>query len=452
MEQHSSLPPNAATAPASIGAPAPALQANSEATSDDSKGSWFSKLGPGLITGAADDDPSGIATYSQAGAQFGFSLLWMTALTYPLMVGIQEASACIGRISGRGLASNIRRHYPPWLLFSIVSLLLIANTVNIAADVAAMGDAAHLIIGGKPQLLALGFGLLSMLLQVFIPYTRYVHVLKWLTLALLAYFAIAMFVHIPWLEVAKNTVVPHIQWKKEYLTTMVALFGTTISPYLFFWQAAQEVEDLRADPKAEPLKSAPSQVRPHMRRIKMDTAVGMGFSNLVAWFIILTTAVTLNAHGIKDIESSAQAASALRPIAGDFAFALFSIGIIGTGLLAIPVLAGSAAYAMAGAFNWRNSLELQPSAARKFYAIIVAATLGGALIGFMPIDPIKALYWSAVVNGVIAVPIMIVMMLMTTREGVMGNVKMSKRVRIMGWSCTVVMAVAALAMFATMVS
>jgi NRAMP (natural resistance-associated macrophage protein)-like metal ion transporter len=452
MEQHSSLPPRTAAAPASSGDSAPASHAGSEATSDDIKGSWLSKLGPGLITGAADDDPSGIATYSQAGAQFGFSLLWMTALTYPLMVGIQEASACIGRTSGRGLASNIRRHYPPWLLFSIVSLLLIANTVNIAADVAAMGDAAHLIIGGKPQLLALGFGLLSMLLQVFIPYTRYVHVLKWLTLALLAYFAIAMFVHVPWLEVAKNSVVPHIQWTKEYLTTMVALFGTTISPYLFFWQAAQEVEELRADPDAEPLKKAPAQVRPQMRRIKMDTAVGMGFSNLVAWSIILTTAVTLNAHGIKDIESSAQAASALRPIAGDFAFALFSIGIIGTGLLAIPVLAGSAAYAMAGAFNWRNSLELQPSAARKFYAIIVAATLGGALIGFMPIDPIKALYWSAVVNGVIAVPIMIVMMLMTTREGVMGNVKMSRRVRVMGWSCTVVMGIAALAMFATMVS
>jgi NRAMP (natural resistance-associated macrophage protein)-like metal ion transporter len=417
------------------------------ATAEDS---WLSKLGPGLITGAADDDPSGIATYSQAGAQFGFSLLWMPLLTYPLMVGIQEISARIGRISGRGLASNIRRHYPPWLLYTMVGMLLFANTINIAADMAAMGDALHLIAGGKPQLFALGFGVLSMLLQVFIPYTRYVSILKWLTLALLAYFATALAVKVPWLQVVKSTFTPHIQWKSGYLTTMVALFGTTISPYLFFWQASQEVEELRADPQAEPLKKAPRQIRRQLRRIKLDTAIGMGFSNLVAWFIILTTAVTLHAHGIVDIQSSAQAASALRPIAGDLAFALFSLGIIGTGLLAIPVLAGSAAYAMAGAFNWRNSLELEPSAARKFYGIIVAATLGGALIGFLPLDPIKALYWSAVVNGVIAVPVMTVMMLLTTHKGVMGNVKMTRRVRLLGWACTLVMATAAVAMFATM--
>jgi NRAMP (natural resistance-associated macrophage protein)-like metal ion transporter len=417
------------------------------ATAEDS---WLSKLGPGLITGAADDDPSGIATYSQAGAQFGFSLLWTPLLTYPLMVGIQEISARIGRISGRGLASNIRRHYPPWLLYTMVGMLLFANTINIAADMAAMGDALHLIAGGKPQLFALGFGVLSMLLQVFIPYTRYVSILKWLTLALLAYFATALAVKVPWLQVVKSTFTPHIQWKSGYLTTMVALFGTTISPYLFFWQASQEVEELRADPQAEPLKKAPRQIRRQLRRIKLDTAIGMGFSNLVAWFIILTTAVTLHAHGIVDIQSSAQAASALRPIAGDLAFALFSLGIIGTGLLAIPVLAGSAAYAMAGAFNWRNSLELEPSAARKFYGIIVAATLGGALIGFLPLDPIKALYWSAVVNGVIAVPVMAVMMLLTTHKGVMGNVKMTRRVRLLGWACTLVMATAAVAMFATM--
>jgi NRAMP (natural resistance-associated macrophage protein)-like metal ion transporter len=412
--------------------------------------SWLSKLGPGLITGAADDDPSGIATYSQAGAQFGLGLLWMTCLTYPLMVGIQEVSARIGRISGRGLASNIRRNYPPWLLYTMVGLLLIANTVNIAADMAAMGDALRLIVGGKPQLYALGFGVVSVLLQVFIPYTRYVSFLKWLTLALLAYFATALAVKVPWPHVAKYTFVPHLQWKTEYLTTMVALFGTTISPYLFFWQAAQEVEELKADPDAEPLKKAPEQIRPQLHRIKVDTAIGMGFSNLVAWAIMLTTAVTLNAHGILDIQSSAQAASALRPIAGDLAFFLFSMGIIGTGLLAIPVLAGSAAYAMAGAFNWRDSLELQPSAARKFYGIIVAATLGGALVGFLPLDPIKALYWSAVVNGVIAVPIMVVMMLLTTHKGVMGDVKLTKRVRVLGWTCTAVMAAAALAMFATM--
>jgi NRAMP (natural resistance-associated macrophage protein)-like metal ion transporter len=311
--------------------------------------SWLDKLGPGLVTGAADDDPSGIATYSQAGAQFGFGMLWLGLFTYPLMVGIQETSARIGRVSGRGLASNIRRCFPAWLLYAMVGLLLFANTINIAADLAAMGDALHLVAGGRPHWHALAFGLLSVALQVFIPYQRYARLLKWLTLALLAYAATVMVIEVPWRDVAKSTFVPHITWNKEYLTTMVAVFGTTISPYLFFWQASQEVEELQADPEAKPLRRAPRQVQPQLRRIKLDTAIGMGFSNLVAWSIILTTAVTLHAHGIFQVESSAQAAAALRPIAGELAFALFGLGIIGTGLLAIPVLAGSAAYAMSGA-------------------------------------------------------------------------------------------------------
>ncbi|WP_028104693.1 NRAMP family divalent metal transporter [Pseudoduganella violaceinigra] len=414
--------------------------------------SWLDKLGPGLIAGAADDDPSGIATYSQAGAQFGFGMLWFGLFTYPLMVGIQETSARIGRISGRGLAANMRRCFPAWLLYSLVSLLLAANTINIAADLAAMGDALHLVAGGRAHWHALGFGLLSVLLQVFVPYRRYARLLKWMTLALLAYAATVLVIDVPWRAVAAHTVVPHIEWKKEYLTTLVAVFGTTISPYLFFWQAAQEVEELRADPDAQPLRRAPRQVRPQLRRIKLDTAIGMAFSNIVAWSIMLTTAVTLHAHGIFQVGSSAQAAAALRPIAGDLAFALFALGIVGTGLLAIPVLAGSAAYAMAGAFNWRSSLELEPLAARKFYAIIAAATLAGIGICFLPLDPMRALYWSAVINGVAAVPVMVVTMLLSTRPGVMGNVTLSRRLRLLGWSCTLVMALAVLAMFASMVS
>ena len=411
---------------------------------------WLGKLGPGLITGAADDDPSGIATYSQAGAQFGFGMLWTVCLTYPLMLGIQVISARIGRVSGHGLATNIRRHYPRPLLYAIVGLLLLANVINIAADVAAMGDALTLIIGGPTHLYALGFGLLSLLLQVFIPYQKYVRILKWLTLGLLAYVATVLTVHIPWGEVAVRTVWPRLAWSAAAVTMIVAVFGTTISPYLFFWQASQEVEDLQADASAQALRRTPELAPRQFQRIKLDTAIGMGFSNLVAFFIMLTTAVTLGAQGITHIDTSAQAASALRPIAGDFAFALFSLGIIGTGLLAIPVLAGSAAYAMAGAFHWKSSLELAPRAAKKFYAIIISATLIGVALCFTPLDPIQALYWSAVINGVISVPIMALMMVMAARPAIMGSLTISRRLRWLGWLCTGVMAVAVLAMFATM--
>jgi len=414
------------------------------------KGSWLSKLGPGLITGAADDDPSGIASYSQAGAQFGLGMLWTLIFTYPLMVGIQLVSARIGRVTGHGLATNLRRHYPPWLLYGIVSLLLIANTINIAADVAAMGEAARLVVGGHAHFYAIGFGLLSVLLQVFIPYSRYVSVLKWLTLALLAYVGTVFVVHISWSSFLSRAVLPPVfPWKSEYITTMVAVFGTTISPYLFFWQASQEVEELNSKPGGQALRIAPQLARADFARIKIDTYIGMGFSNLVAFFIMLTTAVTLNANGITDIQTSSQAAMALRPIAGDFAFALFTMGIVGTGMLAVPVLAGSAAYAMAGAFKWKNSLEYTVSVAPQFYAIIVVATAVGTLLIFTPIDPIKALYWSAVINGVISVPIMVVMMLMAARTDVMGRLVVTSRLRRLGWLSTAVMAAAVVAMFVT---
>ncbi|MFC5473817.1 NRAMP family divalent metal transporter [Paraherbaspirillum soli] len=415
-----------------------------------SEASWIRELGPGLITGAADDDPSGIATYSQAGAQFGFSMLWTMFLTYPLMVGIQAISAHIGRVSGHGLATNIRRHYPAWLLYCIVGLLLVANTINIAADVAAMGEALTLLTGGPPHLFALGFGIVSLLLQLFVPYNRYVRILKWLTLALLAYVGVVFVVQVPWPQVLTKTLLPHLSWKPEYITTVVAVFGTTISPYLFFWQTSQEVEDQQADPLQKPLKDAPSQAPANFRRIKVDTLIGMGFSNIVAYFIILTTAVTLNLHGITDIQTSAQAASALRPIAGEFAFWLFSAGIIGTGLLAIPILAGSAAYAMAGAFRWKNSLELKPAMAKKFYGIVATSTLLGVALCFAPIDPIKALYWSAVINGVISVPIMCVMMLMAVRPAIMGRLVIGLRLKLLGWICTGVMASAVGTMFWTL--
>ena len=415
----------------------------------DREESWLKKLGPGLITGAADDDPSGIATYSQAGALFGFNMLWTVLFTYPLMVGIQVVSARIGRVSGHGLATNIRRHYPAWLLYSVVGLLLIANTINIAADVSAMGEALKLIVGGPAQIYALAFGVVSLLLQVFIPYRRYVRILKWFTLALLAYVATAFVVQTPWSEVLLRALAPHLSWKPEYITTVVAVFGTTISPYLFFWQASQEVEDQLANPHALPLIKAPQQAKTNLKRIKIDTYIGMGFSNLVAFFIILTTAVTLNLHGITDIQTSAQAAAALRPIAGEFAFILFSAGIIGTGMLAIPVLGGSSAYAMAGAFKWKNSLERTPMRAKQFYGIIASSTLIGIAIGFTSIDPIKALYWSAVINGVISVPIMVVIMLMAVRPEIMGQFVITARLKVLGWLATLMMAAAVFAMLLT---
>ena len=427
-----------------------AVEANDAAASvHPADGSWLKKLGPGLITGAADDDPSGIATYSPAGAQFGFNMLWTLLLTYPLMVGIQIISAQIGRVSGHGLATNIRRHYPGWLLYGVVSLLLIANDINIAADVAAMGDAVKLLIGGPARLYALGFGLLSLLLQILVPYRRYVRVLKWLTLALLAYVGVVFAVHMPWSEVASKTVLPQMSWKRDYITNVVAIFGTTISPYLFFWQASQEVENQTADPLAKPLKYAPEQAADNLRRIKIDTCTGMGFSNLVAFFIVLTTAATLNAHGLTDIQTTAQAASALRPIAGEFGFLLFAAGIIGTGLLAVPVLAGSAAYAMAGAFRWKNSLEAKPAAAKQFYGIIAVSTLLGVALCFTPVDPIRALYWSAVINGVMSVPIMTIMMAMASRADIMQRFVIGRGLKILGWLCTAMMALASLTMFWT---
>ena len=405
------------------------------------------RLGPGLITGAADDDPSGIATYSQAGAQYGYGLLWSVLFTTPLMIGIQIISARIGRVTGHGLAANIREHFPRPLLYFVVGLLAAANTLNIAADLGAMGNALELIAGGASQIYIVLFALVSLSLQVFIPFPRYAPFLKWLTLALLAYVGTVLVVHVSLEEMLAGALLPRLSRSGEYAAMFVAVLGTTISPYLFFWQASQEVEEQRATRGDEPLREAPEQARAHLRRIKIDTYVGMIYSNLIALCIMLTTAVTLHAAGTTDITTAEQAAQALRPIAGPFAFELFALGIIGTGLLAVPVLAGSAAYAVAESLRWPIGLGLTLVEARGFYLILSASTLLGVAIDFSGVDSIRMLLWAAMVNGVISVPIMAVMMLLAVKPAVMGSFVISTRLRVLGWLATGVMAGAVAAMF-----
>ncbi len=406
-------------------------------------------LGPGLVTGAADDDPSGIATYSQAGAQFGFQMLWTLVLTYPLMTAIQLVAAELGRVTGRGLAANIRRIFPIWVLVPVVISLIVANTINISADIAAMGAAAVLIAPHTAPAIAyaVGFGAVSLLLQIVMPYKRYVRVLKWLTLALLAYVGVIFTVKIDWSDVGLHTVWPQFQINSKSMTMIVAVFGTTISPYLFFWQSSQEVEEITANPDQHALRRRPDGAVSALRGLRVDTAIGMLFSNLVAYFIILTTAVTLNAHGVNHIDTASQAAEALRPIAGPLAFLLFSAGIIGTGLLAVPVMAGSAAYAVAECFGWREGLSRKPKQAAGFYAVVALATAGGVALTFFGVDPIQALFWSAVINGVVSAPIMVVMMLLAANAKIMGRFTISLGLKITGWMATAVMAAAAVGMF-----
>lgn len=408
--------------------------------------SWFRKLGPGLITGAADDDPSGIATYSQAGTQFGVNMLWTVVLTYPLMVGIQAICARIGRVTGEGLAANMARVLPRPVVHIIVLLLFIANTVNIGADIVAMGAAAQLVFGRGETAFAVLLAVISLILQVYVPYHRYVHVLKWLTLALFAYVGVVFTVKIDWHAVVSSTLWPQLPWSKDAITVVVAVFGTTISPYLFFWQSAEEVEEERLAGTGA-LLDHPDDAPEELRRIGIDTYIGMAFSNLISFFIILTTAMTLHAAGVTDIATSAQAAEALRPIAGELAFLLFSLGIIGTGLLALPVLAGSAAYAIGELRGWPTGLENKPQDARAFYGVIILAMALGLLMLFLPIDPIRALFWSAVLNGVIAVPLMVATMLVASSKRFLGRFVAPPLLRFIGWLATMVMAIAAISMF-----
>ncbi|HEU4704129.1 MAG TPA: divalent metal cation transporter [Sphingomicrobium sp.] len=407
-------------------------------------------FGPGLITGASDDDPSGIATYSQAGAQFGYGLGWTMIFTYPLMSSVQMISARIGRTTGHGIAGNLRRHYPAWLTTSLVALLLVANTINIGADLGAMADATALVSGLPAPVFLILFAAFCALSEVFMRYGNYVRVLKWLTLALFAYVTTLFLVDIPWSRALRGLVIPDVAIDQAALVMIVAIFGTTISPYLFFWQASQEAEDVREFDDREPLKCAPQDGRAELKRIEVDTFAGMAASNLVALAIILTAAATLNANGITDINTSADAAAALEPVAGAYASSVFALGIVGTGLLAVPVLAGSAAYALGEALRWPVGLDCRPRRAKAFYGTIVAATAIGALMNFTPIDPIKALYWAAVINGVVAVPVMAVMMLMAQRKSIMGVFTIVGSLRLFGWIATAVMAAAVAAMFWSM--
>ena len=403
-------------------------------------------LGPGLITGAADDDPSGIATYAQAGAQFGFQLSWTLVLTYPLMVAIQAVSARIGRTTGKGIAANIRLNYPKWILRTSVFLLALANICNIGADLGAMAEASRLLLPALPiWFYLIVFSCICTAGQIFLRHTRYVAILKWLTLSLFAYFATLCVVHIDWLEFLKGLVLPKFLPDKQFWLTVIAILGTTISPYLFFWQASQEVEDTKAEPIREPLRRRPAQGRDALTRIRLDTLIGMGVSNLVALAIMATAAATLQIQGVHEISSAAQAAEALRPIAGQFAFALFSLGIIGTGLLSVPVLAGSAAYALGEAQSWPTGLSKKPAQAKAFYAAIGIATIVGAAANVLKISPIKALIWAAALNAVVAVPVMFLIMRIATNKKIMGPFRIERPWVVLGWLATGVMAVASIA-------
>jgi len=404
------------------------------------------QLGPGLITGAADDDPSGIATYSQGGAQFGFNLLWTLLLTFPLMVAIQMVSALVGRVTGKGLASNMGQVMPRPLVLSLLALLFVANTINVGADLAAMGAAAKLVTGLNEHAATLFFAFLSLGLQLFIPYRKYARFLMVLTFSLFAYVAIMFLLPLDWKEIGAGLIGLHPNLTESAATTIVAIFGTTISPYLFFWQSAQEVEEVDQNKDQHPLIDRPREGRAAISRIRIDTIAGMLASNLVALAIMIATAATLHAHGVTNINTAADAAQALKPIAGRFAFALFSIGIIGTGLLAIPVLAGSTGYAVAEAAGWKTGLDNMPWQARGFYMVIGAAVLLGLGIDWSPLDPIKALYWSAVLNGMIAVPMMAALMFVASSRKKMGRFRAGWVLGGLGWLCTAIMAAAAITM------
>ena len=413
--------------------------------------SFLQRLGPGLITGASDDDPSGIGTYSQAGAQLGFGIGWTMLITYPLMAAIQEISGRIGRVTGHGIAGNVCRNFPAPVIWSMIVLLFVANTINVAADLGAMGDALKLLIGGPGTLYVVIFGAVSVIAQIFFKYERYVAILKWLTLVLLAYVIALFLAKVPWGEALKGLLIPKIEFNGPFLTTLVAILGTTISPYLFIWQSSQEAEEQRIDPDKKPLKREPEKEDEEVKRIRIDTLVGMAVSNVIAIAIIMTTAATLHASGKTDIESSAQAAEALRPVAGAMAELIFALGIIGTGLLAIPVLAGSTAYAIGEGRKWPVGLSRKPKEAVAFYGVLALSVALGVGLNFTALDPIKALYWSAVINGILAAPIMTVMMLLVRRKSVMGDLMVSGPVYWLGWVATAAMFMCIMGMACSMV-
>lgn len=408
-------------------------------------GTYCRELGPGLITGAADDDPSGIGTYSQAGAAFGYGLLWTTLLSLPLMIGVQLMCARIGLVSGRGLASVLRKHYPPWLLWLACLLLVGGNTINIAADLGAMGAAAHLLTGIRGLWFVPPFAVLIVVLLTFASYARMTWILKWLALALFAYIGAAVLAHPNWGDVLRGTFVPQITWSGDYLLTVVAILGTTISPYLFFWQAAQEVE--HSDALERTLGERPKRaVTRELRTRGADVITGMVVSNVIMYFIILTAGATLHAAGHTDIQTADQAAAALKPLAGPLAAWLFAAGIIATGLLGVPVLAGSAAYAIAEAAAWRRGMDTSPKQARNFYAVIAVAMLLGMALNFARFNAIKLLFWSAVVNGLLAPPLVIIILVVANNRTVMREHRNGRWLNASGVATAVVMSAAAVAL------
>lgn len=416
----------------------------------ESSGDFFSNLGPGLITGAADDDPSGISTYSVTGAAFGYLPLWTALFSFPLMAAVQLMCANLGLVTGRGLASVIRLHYPRWVLWGACLLLIVANVFNIGADLGGMAEATEMMTGIKSYYWTPVYALLIVSLLFFSSYKQIARIFKWLTLVLFAYVITAFLARPDWLSVLKATFVPQVEWSSRFLATFVGILGTTISPYLFFWQASQEVEEHRARGGNSTIEEDKAATREELRAARTDVLTGMFFSNLVMFFIILTTAATLHAQGQTNIETAQDAAEALRPLAGNWAYLLFTLGLVGTGLLAVPVLAGSAAYAVSEAKNWRGTLADRPRIAPGFYAVVAVAMLLGLALDFVGFNAVKMLFYSAVLNGVLAPPLVVLVVLLTGKPEVMGKRVSSRLLRYLGWTTAAIMTAAAIGMFITM--
>jgi NRAMP (natural resistance-associated macrophage protein)-like metal ion transporter len=407
----------------------------------------FAVLGPGLITGAADDDPAGISTYSVAGAAFGYTTLWIALLTFPLMAAIQLMCARLGMVTGRGLAAAVRIHYPRWVLWGACSILVVANVINIGADLGGMAEATQLITGIRPLIWIPLYALFITGLLFWTSYKLIARIFKWMTLVLFAYVLASFNAHVDWRHALTVTFVPHLEWSRGFLAVLVAILGTTISPYLFFWQAAEEVEEERA--MGRNLAQRKGATAGELRSARADTIVGMLFSNLIMYFIILTTAATLHAHGETDITTARQAAEALRPLAGNGAYLLFTMGLIGTGMLGVPVLVGSCAYAVAEGAAWRGSMADKPKSAHKFYAVMGIAMVLGLALNYLGFSAVKMLFWSAVINGLLAPPLILLVILLTSSHKVMGKCVSPPLLKYLGWATFGVMTAAAVGMIIT---
>jgi NRAMP (natural resistance-associated macrophage protein)-like metal ion transporter len=408
----------------------------------------FAVFGPGVITGAADDDPSGISTYSVAGAAYGYATLWIALLTFPLMAAVQLMCARLGIVSGQGLAAAVRGNYPRWVLWGACLILVVANVINIGADLGGMAEATELVTGIRPLFWTPFYALLILGLLIWTSYKRIARVFKWMTLVLFAYVLTSFFAHVDWKQALVVTLVPHLEWSRGFLAVLVGILGTTISPYLFFWQAAEEVEEERAKGK-KTVAQRKGATNEELKDARTDTIVGMFFSNFIMYFIILTTGATLHAHGQTNITTAREAAEALRPLAGNGAYLLFTLGLIGTGMLGVPVLVGSSAYAVAEGANWRGSMSDRPKKARAFYGVMAVAMALGFALNYLGLNAVKMLFWSAVINGLLAPPLILLVILLTSSRKVMGEHVNSPVLRYLGWATFVVMSAAAAGMLIT---